>query len=328
MSRDSSKTNRGFGTGIWRPFSKDASSVSGKTPHGYSSMNADNSFGKTSVNNGTRPVIRELGKDDYAGYSVGAGQSIYVRIAKNDAFLDDDAPVIIDSADSEFVKSLEDINVSVVPAVESESSVDPLRCFKNAIIPDHLEKIDFNEIIVKSKTSKNSAEGTSMKPSVASADTNELNPVEISGLHMESKVSNNSAVAGEVKKEISDFNGNGLNQFAVTSTGAAKIIQTKIHNDDAAFGITNTKTSDTNSALDITDPVADILRLTVPELNDDEMLIAVFPPEPRKNIPRDGLEGYDAKFKIRETRPKTKVTGLRVDMREYRSLGFTFGSKK
>lgn len=155
------------------------------------------------------------------------------------------------------------------------------------------------------------------------------------GLHTEGSKDINVAEAEDHVKYSTSFSGEIFKDLALTSEAQDRPMQVssempaETHVDSMEIPAVESR-SKIVEIYDVRDIVADILKLTVPELNEDLMTICDLPADIERNIPEDGMESCDAKFNLRVCIKATPVNAVAMDFGRKKiqtigsSLNFTF----
>ncbi len=154
------------------------------------------------------------------------------------------------------------------------------------------------------------------------------------GLHIEGSKDINVAETEDHAYSTS-FSGEIFKDLALTSEAQDRPVQVssempaEAHVDSMEIPAVESR-SKIVEVYDVRDIVADILKLTVPELNEDLMTICDLPADIERNIPEDGMESFDAKFNLRVCMKATPVNAVAMDFGRKKiktigsSLNFTF----
>lgn len=156
------------------------------------------------------------------------------------------------------------------------------------------------------------------------------------GLHIEGAKNINSAESEDKVEYSTSFSGEIFKDLAVTSEAQerpATQLYSEVPADPVADIAVEIPTVESRSKIvevyDVKDIVADVLKLTLPELNEDEMIVSDLPADIERNIPEDGLESFDAKFNLRMVKV-APVSSVAMDFGRKKiqtigsSLNFTF----
>ncbi len=279
--------------------------------------------------------VRNLNKEGFIIYNLPEANEIFVSSPSESAFMDEDEPYLIRASTEEFPEAVESMPVLNVVRPQAREVVvsQPSDIFANALAKEDLGDIDYTEVIVKKSTgvreeilydagytAENVSEAKSANVAMTCADAAPITAfrepvafkeivefkeeapakvevVEVEGLYTENRAPINVARAG--LRVRTAFEGTVIRARAVTESAAVKAPMMSLPATFAAPVKVQETTKTVSEVFHVSDPVADILRFTVPELNEDEKTLAEMPLDRGSHIPEDGLESYDAKFKIR-----------------------------
>jgi hypothetical protein len=155
------------------------------------------------------------------------------------------------------------------------------------------------------------------------------------GLHIEGAKNINSAEAEDKIEYSTSFSGEIFKDLAVTSEAQERPAMqlSEVPADPVADIAVEIPAVESRSKIvevyDVKDIVADVLKLTLPELNEDEMIVCDLPADIERNIPEDGLESFDVKFNLRAAKV-VPVSSVAMDFGRKKiqtigsSLNFTF----
>lgn len=281
--------------------------------------------------------IRNLTKEGFVVYNLPEANEIFVSKPSDSAYLDEDEPYLIRVSNEVFAaeESMPSLNI-VRPQMKEIVCSQPADVFENALAKETLEDIDYDEIIVKkstgvreelfspgysvSKIEEECRTHDGMPAGIACTNTGamempmmhstveyieepaaEVEILEVEGLYTENNAPTNKAVVGAHIE--SSFVGK-VQDLRVATEGAGAVNRTPMMTLPPAMHveiIEETSETETDTVFRVSDVVADILKLTVPGINEDVMAMADLPADRELHIPEDGLESYDGKFKLHKT---------------------------
>lgn len=286
--------------------------------------------------------VRNLNKEGFVIYNLPEADEIFVSNPSEAAFMDEDEPYLIRASTEEFHEehvTAPALNV-VRPQAKEVVISQPADIFANALAKEDLGDIDYTEVIVKKSTGvreipmfdagytakKEEVESVAFdgKPVGVAMTCSEAAPmpafretiefkeetpaevetIEVEGLYTENRAPINTARVGSRVRTA--FEGTVIRARAMTEgTGVLKMPTMTLPATIVAPVAVKETEKTVSEVFHVADIVADLLRLTVPSLNDDEKAMADLPLDRDSHIPEDGLESYDAKFKF--IRPAVKL---------------------
>lgn len=248
--------------------------------------------------------VRELNSDGFVVYNIQDKNDIYVARSSPAADFNEELDIKHMSPD-EFTDS--GAGIVSEPEAVSECAGDQVECmepadmFVNALKREKYEEIDFGEtiIIMRSNEDFDKEIMECEAPSVREAADAEV----FEGLYVEGNMPN-SVASADGTADASSFCSAGSESTAVTSGSAVQVMQVAstgftVLGASPVTGTEDAGSSDSVAALPvlsvIIDPVADLMKMIVPGLCQDELAL-VDSVSQDAAIPDDGLESYDSIF--------------------------------
>lgn len=341
MSENSLKNSGSLAKGIFRK-------VLGGGRDGTMLSDRCGTVGRTIMNGARQIAYRNdavkgtarLNREGYMVHNIPEGNEIFVSNPGDAAFFDDDEPSLIRISSEEFDLHSEEAAV-VCTTEERRPEPDRLESmFLNAMSKPEYGEINYDEIIIRSDSSDDcigtaSAEAPvvalPVSVSVSSlADVAETpSPMdgltmEVEGLHGGSAGRTEQALSDDDASQEVSFISDSVPETAMTSEvmRLPDVPMPLLSEPESIELISAESGSVVVNPIEIKDVVMDVMKLTIPSLDEDETILADFPARATKTIPEDGLESFDAKFKPNPLAIKRPTVSLRDSGRKpIRTIG-------
>jgi len=314
--------------------------------------------------------VMQLDRFGFVKYNLKDEDEIFVSNPKIDDVFDDGEPYLIRVSDEPFDDSVHDFVDNGVKVVDTPNfkPACPSDMFVNARRPMSFEDVDYGEIIIKESesnlvkvgeekdfTGAGMLSSVSVKPELVKTSTGVADtPIAMNsiiefteepeskeildtpaGLYTEGNKAQDNVSFEESTEEKSSFSGSvSTREMVATEVEVMHVPvlpEQTVPMESISIDETDAGTVvDAPVSIEVEDVVADILRLTVPELNDCFMTVADLPIDKEAEIPEDGLESFDAKFLfVNVSEPKGAMSSSQIIGRKSistigSSLNFTF----